>query len=300
MARTDARFREAYNKLLIVCDEVATGNNLPSESALAEHIGVSRTVVRNALQRLQENGLLHWQGRDKTVMRASNADDQLSVEKESASLESLESMFLDWVLRFDVPPGTALNVTQLVRRFNVPAHTLQEFLSSLSHFGLVERRPRGGWVLLGFTADYALELSDFRLVLELNAVRQLIELPDDHGIWANLEALRERHLSLLKRIDTDFHDFSRLDEDFHVAVNGVVKNRFVDEFQKVISLIFHYHYQWDKSGERERNEAAIREHVQWIDAMLSRDESQSIAAATRHLQTSKQTLLSSLRVHNLA
>lgn len=299
MARTDERFREAYNKLLAICDQVTAGNNLPSESMLAKQIGVSRTVVRNALQRLQEQGLIHWQGRDKTVMRASTSADRLLLEKESASLEELESKFLDWVLRFDVPPGTALNVTQLVRKFNVPAHTLQEFLSGLSRFGLVERRPRGGWVLLGFTADYALELSEFRMVLELNAVRQLIKLPEDHEVWQTLRELRERHLALLQRIDSDFHDFSPLDEDFHIAINSVVKNRFVEQFQKVISLIFHYHYQWDKTAERQRNEAAIKEHVQYIDAMLSRNEDASVRAATRHLKTSKETLLSSLRVHNL-
>jgi DNA-binding GntR family transcriptional regulator len=78
-----------------------------------------------------------------------------------------------------------------------------------------------------------------------------------------------------------------------------VRNRFVREFQKVISLIFHYHYQWDKTDERQRNEAAIREHLHWIEAMQRRDEAAAVAAAQAHLATSKQTLLSSLRGHNL-
>jgi DNA-binding GntR family transcriptional regulator len=49
------------------------------------------------------------------------------------------------VLRFDVAPGTVLDVADLSRRFRVPPTMLQEFLASLQRFGLVERRPRGGW-----------------------------------------------------------------------------------------------------------------------------------------------------------
>lgn len=299
MARTDARYREAYNKLLAICDALDNGCKLQSESALAEEMAVSRTVVRNALTRLQNQGVISWQGRDKTVIRASKDTDRLETAKESVSLEELEAAFLDWILRFDVPPGTSLNVTQLAKQFDVAPHTLQEFLASLSRLGLVERRPRGGWVLLGFTQEYALELSEFRMMLELNAVRQLVNLPPEHAVWQELVTLRQQHVDLLLHIDKKYHDFSRLDEMFHTTINGVVKNRFVHEFQKVISLIFHYHYQWDKSGERLRNEAAIQEHLRCIDALESRDEALAIEAATRHLATSKETLLSSLQVHNL-
>ena len=98
---------------------------------------------------------------------------------------------------------------------------------------------------------------------------------------------------------TDFHEFSKLDEAFHMAINSVVKNRFVAEFQKVISLIFHYHYLWDKTDEKKRNGAAIDEHLAIIDALEARDEAAALAATRRHLKTSKTTLLSSLRYHDL-
>ncbi len=299
MARTDARFREAYNKLLVICDSMNTGSKLPSELVLAGEIEVSRTVVRSALTRLQEQGVIRWHGREKTVMRSSEVNDQLAEEKEGVPPEVLEAAFLNWILRFDVPPGTALNVAKLSKQFEVASHTLQEFLAGLSRFGLVERRPRGGWVLLGFTENFALELSDFRIVLELNAVRHFVKLPAEHEAREQMRVLREQHMSLLARIDQDYHDFSPLDGSFHSCINSVVKNRFVSEFQKVISLIFHYHYQWDKTAERQRNEAAIREHLQLIDALDSGDEARAIEAASQHLATSKQTLLSSLLVHNL-
>ena len=66
---------------------------------------------------------------------------------------------------------------------------------------------------------------------------------------------------LLGQIDSRFHDFSGLDERLHRLINGASANRFIVDFHDIISLIFHYHYQWNKSDERERNAAAIGEHA---------------------------------------
>jgi len=299
MARTDERFRDAFNALLDHCALLEVAGELPSEISLADQLDVSRTVVRSALKRLDAEGIIAWNGRSKTLLRKPRRQDRLSVETDPVSVEDLERQFLDWILRFDVPPGTPLNVSELARRLRVTAHALQEFLASLSRFGLVRRRIKGGWELLGFTSEYAIELSDFRAVLELNAVSHLVGLPDVHPVWSKLAALEADHQALAAEIDARYHDFSLLDERFHGTILSVVQNRFAAEFQKVISLIFHYHYQWDKKRERERNAAAIEEHLRLIRALCARDERAAHEAARDHLRTSKQTLLSSLRGHDL-
>jgi DNA-binding GntR family transcriptional regulator len=299
LARTDTRFRAAHNQLLDHLAGQESGAAIESENRLAERLRVSRTVVRATLLRASEAGIISWQGRDKRLLRRPVAEDRLAERDDYITLRELEGRFLDWVLRFDVPAETALNVAQLAKSFSVPPHMLQQFLAELSHFGLVERRPRGGWRLLGFTADYALELTEFRTLLELNAVRMLAGLARSHPIWAGLDDLEQRHRRLLARIDTDFHAFSPLDQAFHAAINSVVQNRFIADFQKVISLIFHYHYQWDKREERLRNEAAIGEHLAIIAALRSANPAAAEAATRAHLMTSKETLLSSLRVNRL-
>jgi DNA-binding GntR family transcriptional regulator len=299
MARTNTRFRAAYNQTLNHLAHLTPGDALPSELKLAEEMKVSRTVVRAVLKRLADSGVIRLDGRHKQLVRTTNEADRLPEHDEYISLRELEERFLDWVLRFDVPAETALNVAQLAKQFSVPPHLLQEFLASLGHFGLVERRPRGGWRLLGFTSDYAIELSEFRALLEVNAARAVCALPDTHPVWKAIDDLDRQHVHLLNRIDTDFRDFSQLDERFHTTINAVVKNRFVSDFQRVISLIFHYHYQWDKQLERDRNKAAIAEHRRIIAAMLSRDAEAAQAAMQAHLATSKETLLASLRVNQL-
>ena len=72
-------------------------------------------------------------------------------------------------------------------------------------------------------------------------------------------------------IEERYHDFSDLDSRFHRLMNTAAPNRFIDGFYDIITLIFHYHYQWNKRDERQRNEVAIREHIEYIDALLSRD-----------------------------
>lgn len=298
MGRTDERFREAYNSLLDYCATLDQGESLPAELLLSSRLQVSRTIVRSALERMHGEAIIHWEGRAKTLLRRPSPHDRLETQAGTISEEELERQFLDWILRADIPPQTALNVTELSRRFQVPAYAFQEFLASLSRFGLVRRRPRGGWEMVGFTRDYAIELSDFRTILELNAISHLVALPAGHPVWADLAALKAEHLALESRMNHHFNDFSQLDERFHNTIGAVVNNRFTAEFAKVISLIFHYHFQWDKTDERDRNHAAIAEHLALIAALEARDEPAALAAARSHLRTSKQTLLASLRLHS--
>jgi len=278
---------------------LAPGALLPPETHLSDVLGVSRTVVRAALKRLAGRGLIRITGHQKHLIRPPLPDDALAERADYITLAALEERFLAWILRFDVPAGTALNVAQLAKEFSVPPHLLQEFLAGLGQFGLVERRPLGGWRLLGFTADYALELTDFRTLIEVNAVRTVACLPPEHPVWADLCALEARHLDLLTRMDFDYRAFPPLDGAFHACLNRAVQNRFVLDFQKVISLIFHYHYQWDKQLDRQRNEAATREHLAILAAMRSGDANAAEGAIRAHLLTSRETLLGSLRGHQL-
>ncbi|MCU0817569.1 MAG: GntR family transcriptional regulator [Cypionkella sp.] len=297
MARRDVRMRQCYNALLARLEAVVPGAELPSEVRMAAEAGVSRTVIRAVLARMAEAGIVSDGARGRRLLRRPAPQDRMALAEEYIGREELERRFLDWVLRFDVPAGTALNVTRLARDFNVAPNQLQEFLASLGNFGLVERRNPGGWRLLGFTTDYALELSDFRLLLEVQAVRVFARLPREDSLWGALEAMRREHLDLLDRIETDFREVSPLDGRFHALINSVVQNRFVAEFQKVIRLIFNYHYHWEKTMQRHRNEAALREHLKIIAALFTRDADAAEAAARAHLRTSKETLVSSLRVH---
>ena len=101
-------------------------------------------------------------------------------------------------------------------------------------------------------------------------------------------------LELLADIDARFQDFSELDSRFHRLIAAVSPNRFIEGFQDVIAMVFHYHYQWNKRDERTRNEIAIREHLALIDALESRNIALIDRACRSHLTSARETLLRSI------
>ena len=62
----------------------------------------------------------------------------------------------------------------------------------------------------------------------------------------------------------------------------------------MISIIFHYHYQWDKTDEKERNIVAIGEHLDYIAALRSRDLRLINAKCRAHLRSARATMLRSI------
>ena len=91
-----------------------------------------------------------------------------------------------------------------------------------------------------------------------------------------------------------FNEFSELDERFHRLIHRASLNRFIVDFYDVIAMIFHYHYQWNKAQERERNEVAVAEHLVYIAALKSRDLGKVDAACRKHLKSARHTLLTSI------
>jgi DNA-binding GntR family transcriptional regulator len=170
---------------------------------------------------------------------------------------------------------------------------IREFLNRFQAFGLIEKRPNAGWVFKGLTASFALELFEIREMFELRSANASARLSETSKLWQQIEVLRDEHVLLLQEIDRRHHDFSDLDNRFHHLVNSAVLNRFIDSFYDIITLIVHYHDQWNKRDEHQRNEAAIGEHRTTIEALLRRDVPIVELACRAHLTSAKETLLRS-------
>jgi DNA-binding GntR family transcriptional regulator len=267
---------------------------------LSAQLGVSRTTVRKVLSALAERGIVTGSGRQR-VVHSSWQSAQRFPEAETVSMAAqVERRFMEWMLRDNARPGRAINELDLARQFGVATTGIREFLNRFQRFGLIERRPNAGWELKGFTVGFALELFEIREMFELRSARAFAALPECSPLWQQLAALREEHVVLLVEVERRYHDFSDLDSRFHRFVNSATPNRFIDGFYDIITLIFHYHYQWNKQDERQRNEVAIREHLGYIDALPSRDLSKIERACRVHLESAKQTLIRSTSTADIA
>lgn len=288
--KSDTVFKQAFNDMLGLLSTLPAGQALPSENALSARLGVSRTTVRKALALLDQRQLVRRVGSARiTVAPAAPAAHFPDIETVSTS-EQVENQFMEWMLRADTKPGMLINELELAREFNVGTTGIREFLNRFQRFGLIEKRRKSGWLFKGFTQEFAMELFEIRQMFELRSALAFARLPEDAPAWQKLTTIKGQHHRLLDSIDLKFRDFSDLDNRFHRLINSASPNRFIDDFYDIITLIFHYHYQWNKRDERSRNAAAIKEHLSYIDALRSRDLQKVGAACNQHLASAKTTM----------
>jgi len=296
--KTDRVFKRAFNETLDLVSKLEDGGWIPSESTLSAQLNVSRTTVRKILAALSAHGVVTGSA-PRRIVATAGAESHRFPEAETIPMaEQVEKRFMEWMLRDNACPGTAINELELARQFGVATTGIREFLNRFQRFGLIEKRPNAGWVFKGFTARFALELFEIREMFEVRSAKAFAALPEDSPLWEQLKALRQKHIALLGELDQRFHDFSDLDSRFHRLITSASPNRFIDSFYDTITLVFHYHYQWNKQDERQRNEIAIREHLTYIEALLRRDTSAVELACRAHLASAKVTLIRSTSGHD--
>ncbi|TPI51919.1 GntR family transcriptional regulator [Mesorhizobium sp. B3-1-7] len=292
--RTDTVYKKAFNRAATMLRDGQLTGELPSENELRRRVGVSRTTVRKVLQELAHRELIAERSGVRMAGRAVEDSDYYPDAETTSRAKHVEEQFMEWMLRGDTRPGTSINELELARQFGVATNGIREFLIRFSRFGLLEKRPNTAWVFKGFTEDFALELFEIRVMFELRSAHLFSRQPDNSPLWGKLAALKSAHTELLKRIESRFHDFSGLDNRFHRLINEASPNRFIDDFYDIITFIFHYHYQWNKRDEKQRNQAAILEHLAYIDALESRDSESIERACEAHLASARATLMRSL------
>ena len=292
--KTDTVYKRAFNQMLELVSASPPGSTMPSENDLSSRMAVSRTTVRKVLRQLEERRIVGTTGPLKIILRGPTDLDPFPDAETVSTSAQVETRFMEWMLRGDLKPGAAINALDLARQFGVSTTGIREFLYRFARFGLIERRPIARWVFKGFTRDFALELFDIRELFEMRSALAFTRLPPDSPLWNRLRAIRRQHEALLADIDTRFHDFSDLDNRFHRLVHDASYNRFIEDFYDIIAFIFHYHYQWNKALEKQRNRVAIIEHLDYIDALLSLDHTKVETAVRAHLTSARHTLLTSV------
>jgi DNA-binding GntR family transcriptional regulator len=292
--KTNTVSKRVHNLWLSRLGGYAIGSDIGSEPYWAEALGVSRTTVRSVLAALAAKGIVAHDGRRKVLLRRP-AQSDLYPDLETEQLSAIvEKRFMKWILDGDCKPGQQINGLELARQFGVSTSAIRDYLNRFSQFGLLERRPSGSWAFKGFTNEFAEELFEVREMFELRSAQRFVNLRADDPAWGALEGIKQEHLVLLDEADSRFADFSELDERFHRLINDASRNRFIVSFYDLISMIFHYHYQWNKRDEKPRNIAAMREHLVYINGLQSRDRARATESCRAHMTTARATLMASI------
>src|SRR5690349_14767111 len=231
--RTDAVFKKTFNALLDHLGRQDAEAPLDSEARLADSLNVSRTTVRKALAEAEKRGLAVRAGSRLRTGHRPAKKDYFPSEDTVATSDRVEQKFLEWILRGDRKPDQQINGLELAREFNVSTIAIRDYLNRFTRFGLVEKRANSGWIIRGFTREFALELFDVRELFEIRSALAFARQPNDAPAWKALSRLEQEHRALLAEIKTRYQDFSHLDERFHRLINDASKNRFIEDFHDV-------------------------------------------------------------------
>lgn len=292
MSRKNYLFQETVNTLLNkIKQEMSVGERFPSDVTLAQQFDISRSTVRKALLHLEEIAVIA-KHEGKRVVASLPTSKQFFVIEDTVipKGKQVEEHFMHLILNGKIKPGDRFSELELARQSDCNTVAVREFLIRFSHFGLIEKKPRSQWQMKTFDEPFVDQLYEVRHLFEMHSLSKFMQLPEDSVHWQTLEALLAEHKVLSAEMDTRYQDFSDLDKKLHLLLQVAHPNQFISQFYDIISFVFHYHYQWDKSDEKARNAVAVEEHIDIISKMLMKDLRGAIISLESHLNTAKSSL----------
>ena len=295
MSEDSFLIQDTYNKILDHIKKFEGQENIIlRDNTLAKACGVSRTTIRSALKLVEDNKILYLDDSTKFVARQPLESDYLDISQKDSSKEVvIERYFLNLIHQGKLLPGDKFSELELAKASGCTTITVREYLIKFSRFNLIEKKPRAKWQMVKFDEDFANELSEFRRMLEMNSITKLLAKSKSDPIWQRLLDLLDRHKAVLDDVDNRYREFNALDKELHYIIQEAAGNRFFEHVFDVVSLICHYHYQWDKADEKSRNTVALEEHIEILTQLISGNTTGVVTALESHLNTSRQTLLAS-------
>jgi DNA-binding GntR family transcriptional regulator len=291
MTRPSTVFKRNTNALLRYIDtHVALQASLPSEQRMAGITQGSRTAVRRSLTYLEERGMLS-DLKERRLTRKPMPEDYFGEDELQTGAERIQEVLMERIYCNDLLPGAGFSETELARASGASTISVREFLIGFARFGLIEKKPQGGWRLCAFDRHFATELEEVRRMFELAAVERVVALPANNPVFAQLQDLLVRHEELKAAWPAGTASFPALDREFHTLLIGHMNNRFAQSLNDLVSLVFHYHYQWDKGDEMPRIQYALQEHLSILRALCQRDRAAALQAMGSHLDSARRTML---------
>lgn len=297
MARTKSLREKVINQFLDAIQQNYLRSPLPSQSALADMYNISRTTVRYVLAYLVEKDILAISDNYLIIARSPSNNDFLDImiSPEEKKSNTFESVFYKMIQQHILKPGCNFTEIQLAKYAHVHPRDVREFLLKFSRYNFIENKHRGVWHLKIFEQKYAEELFEIRELLETFALSCFMKLPPEDSRWVKMKELLFQHKTLRESVINNYRSFSELDRKLHHLLLSAADNRFIDHALDLVTVIFHFHYQWDNKDLRERNIIAIEEHMIILNAVLNHDETLAMHELRNHLNTAKRSMIRSLK-----
>lgn len=191
------------------------------------------------------------------------------------------------IVRGEILPGTRLVESQIAEGQGISRTPVREAIHKLEREGLIERRPRGGFRVLGLSRSDIVETFGIRSVLEGYAARlaAINHRPEDlKPLETKIEefkkCLEKGQVTTLARINTDFHDLLYALSQSPRLINMI--NALRDQI---------YRYRLIILKEPQRAQMSNADHIRMLDHIRERAADEVEGLVREHITRGQEIVL---------
>ena len=195
------------------------------------------------------------------------------------------------IISGELAAGEPLRDRQLAEALGVSRTPVREALHRLEAAGLVRPRGRAGWEVAAFTEQDVRELFQVRRLIEPQGLDVLAKDPDSPAV-ARLGSFFDAFSHPVQT--SDFPDYMRRDNDFHLLIVESIGNSRLQRFYAVLEKQIDRgrHFLTPAEGRADEN---LDEHLAITNAVADRDFERARAELLRHLNTGEELMIEHLR-----
>lgn len=194
------------------------------------------------------------------------------------------------ILSGQFKPRERLIEMDLISRFGVSRTVIREALKRLETKGLVRTIPYRGAVVADLTIEEIEEIYFVRVEVEKIAARLVLE----HIPRAEVQKLKKLSREVEKHLREKTHQMIEADSEFHRAIFGACRNRYLYEMIDFLRTKAHI-VRFNAWSLPHRIEQSIGEHREMIKAIENKDLFKFEKLIVKHLTFSKESYLSQLK-----
>ena len=187
------------------------------------------------------------------------------------------------IFNFEMMPGDLISEGNLAKLVAISRTPLRQALQQLQHGGFIRAIPKIGWQVATLDFDKLDELYDFRILIELNAVKRLCMSEKDNQIVSELQKI---WLAPKSRRNMNTLEVGLLDEQFHTSLVKASGNEEIlkthSEITERIKIVRRLDF-----TKNNRIHDTYDEHAQIIKAILAGRVAEAQRLLKAHIEQSK-------------
>lgn len=202
------------------------------------------------------------------------------------------------ILIGNLESGQVLRQEELARRFNVSRVPLREALSQLEADGLIETRPRRGYVVTALDSDEIVEVFELRMVLEEHAGRIAAQSRTAQDI-ADIERIIKEMDALDPRAPEFQTQWTLLNYEFHNRIIASSRRKRLTKIAGTLRSMTESYVRMEIDLTGDADDAG-KEHREMLEALRAGDARGLAELSKEHVESTARRLLKGLRARTLA